>query len=69
MYSFFREKKRETEREELWKRLGLLEAAHFRSKPPAGSVISVENNNKTSNNSIDSVPAAATTAPIATQQQ
>lgn len=51
-----REKKRETEREELWKRLGQLEAAHLR-KLPAASLISIDNNNKTSsNNSIDSVP-------------
>lgn len=46
---FFREKKREFEREELWKRLGLLEAAHLRNKPLGESVISVDHNNKTAN--------------------
>jgi len=65
-----REKKKETEREELWKRLGQLEISHVRGKPSAASLISVDNNNKTSsNNSLDSVPTAVTTsAPIAATQ-
>lgn len=68
---YLREKKRETEREELWKRLGQLEAAHLRSKPLAASIISVDNNNKTSgDNSIDPVPGVlSSAAPIAAQQQ
>lgn len=72
LFYFYREKKRETEREELWKRLGQLEAAHIRNKPLTASLISVDNNNKTSsNNSIDTMPAAVTTAvaPIVVQHQ
>jgi len=78
----YREKKKETEREELWKRLGQLEISHVRGKPSAASLISVDNNNKTSsNNSLDSIPTAVTTSaaplaaapiaasPIAAQQQ
>lgn len=75
---FYREKKKETEREELWKRLGQLEiSTSGRGKPSAASLISVDNNNKTSsNNSLDSVQTTVTTAaapiaasPIAAQQQ
>lgn len=66
---FYREKKKETEREELWKRLGQLEISSTgRGKPSAASLISVDNNNKTSsNNSLDTVQTAVTTAtaPIA----
>ncbi|XP_026815553.1 serine/threonine-protein phosphatase 2A 56 kDa regulatory subunit epsilon isoform [Rhopalosiphum maidis] len=77
-----KEKKKETEREELWKRLGQLEISHVRGKPSTPSLISVDNNNKTSsNNSLDSVQTAVTTpaapiaaapiaaSPIAAQQQ
>jgi len=66
---FYREKKKETEREELWKRLGQLEISHVRGKSSTASLISVDNNNKTSsNNSMDSVQTAVTTtsAPLAT---
>lgn len=64
--SFYREKKKETEREDLWKRLGQLEISHDRGKPSAAALISVDNNNKTSsNNSMDSVQTALTAAPIA----
>jgi len=73
----YREKKKETEREELWKQLAQLEISSVRGKPSAASLISVDNNNKTSsNNSLDSVPTAVTTSaapiaasPIAAQQQ
>ncbi|KAL4135748.1 hypothetical protein QTP88_007339 [Uroleucon formosanum] len=64
-----KEKKKETEREELWKRLAQLEiSSSGRGKPSAASLISVDNNNKTSsNNSLDTVQTAVTTAtaPIA----
>lgn len=72
-----KEKKKETEREELWKQLAQLEISSVHDKPSAASLISVDNNNKTSsNNSLDSVPTAVTTSaapiaasPIAAQQQ
>lgn len=69
-FCFFREKKREIQREELWERLRLLEAAHLRSISPLGStLLSVDNNNKTRNNSINSVTASTAGAPITAQQQ
>jgi len=58
MFLFFREKKRECEREELWKRLELLGAAHPRNKPLVASM-SVDNNNKNTNSSTGSITTAA----------
>lgn len=59
----YREKKRETEREELWKRLQEIEDIHRCSKP--GASVSVDNNNKFSNNinSVEETPS------ISSQQQ
>lgn len=70
-FFLFREKKREIQREELWERLRLLAASQLHNIPPLGStLISVDNNNKTRNNSIKSVTVATTAvAPITAQQQ
>ncbi|VVC31034.1 Protein phosphatase 2A, regulatory B subunit, B56,Armadillo-type fold,Armadillo-like helical [Cinara cedri] len=55
-----KEKKRQTEREELWERLEKLQATYLRTKPVTGSLILVDNNNKSSSkSSIDSVPITA----------